>query len=73
MVIGEYSIPTCEDCSNMKIVPKQHRIYQSRPGSELIVNCSKSLLMAYHEYAEGSKKYIQAAEECSMFDSMDEE
>lgn len=73
MVIGEYNIPTCENCSNMKIVPTNHRIYQRKPGCGLIVNCSKSLLMAYHEYAESSPKYTKIAEECSMFDSMDAE
>ena len=63
---------SCENCFNLKMVPKNHRVYVRHPSFKCLVNCRANITMAYHEYAPGSDKYKETAEECSNFDDMDE-
>jgi hypothetical protein len=63
---------SCENCLNLKVVPRNHRVYGRHPDAKCLVNCKANITMAYHEYAVGSQKYKETAEECSNFDDMDE-
>jgi hypothetical protein len=64
---------TCENCLNLKVIPKSHRIYKSLAGVTQVVRCRYNIIMSYHQYTPGAQKYRDTASECFSYNDMDDD